>query len=82
MRIKLLNLIAAKPDHPIYLDWDNVTVVASSFADEFMGKLYLRLGKEKYDKKIRHVKIQPLIIQLIEKAIAERTAHPDDSMET
>lgn len=36
MRIKLLNLIAAKPGYPIYLDWDNITVVASSFADEFM----------------------------------------------
>jgi anti-sigma regulatory factor (Ser/Thr protein kinase) len=78
MRIKLLNLIAAKPGYPIYLDWVNVSVIASSFADEFMGKLYLRLGKERIDQTIRNIEIEPLVAQLIAKAIAERAAYPQE----
>ncbi|MBN9383570.1 MAG: DUF4325 domain-containing protein [Chitinophagaceae bacterium] len=78
MRTKLLNLIAAKPGYPIYLDWGHIPVIASSFADEFIGKLYVKIGKEPFEQTIRNIEIAPLVAQLIEKAIAERAAHPED----
>ena len=78
MRTKLLNLIAAKPGYPIYLNWENILVIASSFADEFIGKLYVKIGKERFEQTIRNVEIAPLVAQLIGKAIAERVANPED----
>ena len=81
MRIKVLNLLAAKPGYPLYLDWENITVIASSFADEFLGKLFIRLGKEKFEQTIKHIEIQPLVAQLVDKAIAERVEHPGDDLQ-
>lgn len=74
MRNKVMNLLTAKPDYPLYIDWQDVPVISSSFADEFIAKLYLRLGKEKFEQLIRHTKINTLVSQLIAKAIAERVA--------
>jgi anti-sigma regulatory factor (Ser/Thr protein kinase) len=78
MRMKALNLIAAKPGFPLYLNWNNITIIASSFADEFLGKIFVRLGKEKFEHTIKHLEIQPLVAQLIGKAIAERMEHPKE----
>ena len=41
----VLNLLMAKPDYPLYIDWQETTIIASSFADEFLGKLFVELGK-------------------------------------
>lgn len=75
MRIKVLNLMAAKPGYRIYIDWHKITVISSSFADEFIGKLFLKLGKNDFEQAIKHINIEPLVAQLIEKAISERTAN-------
>jgi anti-sigma regulatory factor (Ser/Thr protein kinase) len=74
MRNKVINLLTAKPDYPLYIDWQEVSIISSSFADEFIAKLFLRLGKEKFEQLISHTHIDPLISQLIAKAIAERVA--------
>jgi hypothetical protein len=75
MRLKVLNLIAAKPGYRLYIDWQDLPVIASSFADEFMGKLFLKLGEEEFGLIIKHLNLKPLVRQLIEKAISERTAN-------
>ncbi len=79
MRIKVLNLISAKPGYHIILDWQNVSVISSSFADEFLGKLFLKLGKSTFEQVIKNANMEPLVSQLIEKAITERAITPDSS---
>lgn len=73
LHIKILNLIGAKPDYKIILDWREVSVIASSFADECLGKLFQRLGSEKFEKIIKNLNLDPLVKQIIDKAIAERS---------
>jgi anti-sigma regulatory factor (Ser/Thr protein kinase) len=71
---KIINLIDAKPGYPIYLDWKDVTIIASSFADEFLGKLYIKLGKAKFESIIRNKNLIEVIEHIINKAITERAA--------
>jgi hypothetical protein len=73
MRIKVLNLMEAKPGYPIYIDWQGIPVIASSFADEFMGKLFVALGQDLFESRIRNTNLEPLVSQLISKAITERS---------
>ena len=73
MRLKVLNLIAAKPSYRLYIDWQDLPVIASSFADEFMGKLFVKMGKAEFESIIKHLHLKPLVRQLIEKAISERS---------
>lgn len=74
MRLKVLNLIAAKPGYLLYIDWQGVQVIASSFADEFMGKLFLKLGKADFERIVKNVHMSLLVKQLVEKAISERAS--------
>ncbi len=67
-----LNLIDAKPNYPIYVDWEGIPVISSSFADEFIGKLYTEIGKELFDKTIRNINMEPIVKQLLNKAIFQR----------
>ncbi|UYQ95929.1 DUF4325 domain-containing protein [Chitinophaga horti] len=72
LRLLLQNLLNAKPGFPIYLDWTGVTIIASSFADEFLGKLYVELGERVFDASIRHTKMAQIVEHIIKKAISER----------
>lgn len=74
LRIKTLNLIGAKPNFPVYVNWEGVPVISSSFADEFMGKLCVELGRDKFNAAIKNQNIEPLVQQLLEKAISQRVA--------
>lgn len=74
MRIKLMNLATSRPNYPIYLDWNDIEVIASSFADEFMGKLFVAWGKERFENTIRNINNVTVVDHIIRKAIAERSA--------
>ena len=73
MRTKVLNLMEAKSGYPIYIDWQGISVIASSFADEFMGKLFVSFGRDRFENYIRNTNLDPLVSQLIAKAITERS---------
>lgn len=72
MKMKVLNLIQSKPSYPIYVDWEGIPVISSSFADEFMGKLFLELGPLNFSATIRNKKMEILVQQLLDKAISQR----------
>ena len=72
MRTKILNLISSKPNYPIYIDWSGVPVIASSFGDEFMGKLFLELGPLSFSAIIRNKNMEILVRQILDKAITQR----------
>jgi hypothetical protein len=75
LRTKVINLLTAKPDYPLYIDWEEINVVASSFADEFLGKLFVELGKEKFEALIKNSNMDTLVGHIINKAITERSAN-------
>jgi len=75
MYTMILNLMEAKPGYPIYLDWENVAVIASSFADEFLGKLFVKLGKMKFEAVVKNIYINNIVEHIISKAISERAAN-------
>lgn len=72
LKTKLINLIESKPNYPIYVDWAGVPVISSSFADEFMGKLFLELGPLNFSAIIRNIDMDSLVKQLLDKAIFQR----------
>jgi hypothetical protein len=45
VRFKALNLLRAEPGAALILDWEGVPSVSSSFADEFVGRLFVELGR-------------------------------------
>ena len=44
-RAKIENLMAMYPNYPVNIDFGDISVVSSGFADEFLGKLFVRMGR-------------------------------------
>ena len=78
IRNKINNLINAKPDYPIIIDWTGVPVISSSFADEFIGKLFLELGAMYFMATIKNKSMENLVRGLLDKAIAQRLTQASD----
>lgn len=74
LRNKVKNLHTAKPDYPIYVDWQDTKIVASSLADEFLGRLFVELGKDKFESIFRNLHMSEVVEHIISKAITERAA--------
>jgi hypothetical protein len=74
MRIKALNLLRAESAARLILDWEGVPSVSSSFADEFLGRLFVELGPTVFMQRIESVAIDPLVGKLIDRAILQRSA--------
>lgn len=71
LKIKATNLLAATEKHyPLYIDFEGIHVVSSSVADEFIGKLFIDIGKDKFKRRVRIVNANEDIIGLLERAIA------------
>lgn len=79
MRTKTLNLLRSKPEYPIIIDWSGIPVISSSFADEFMGKLFLEIGGITFSAKIRNQGMEELIRSLLDKAISQRLTQEKDN---
>jgi anti-sigma regulatory factor (Ser/Thr protein kinase) len=78
LKIKTLNLITSKPNYPIFVDWAGIPVISSSFADEYMGKLFLELGPLNFSSVIRNKNMESLVRQLLDKAISQRLTQEKD----
>ena len=72
LRIKAQNLLRAEPGMSLVIDWGEVTVIASSFADEFIGKLAALLGEAEFRHRIRFRNLSDVVKQLIDRAIVQR----------
>jgi anti-anti-sigma regulatory factor/anti-sigma regulatory factor (Ser/Thr protein kinase) len=78
IRTKILNLISAEPTYPLVIDWNGVPVISSSFADEVIGKLFIKLGAMAFSAKIRNINMERLIQGLLDKAVAQRLTQETD----
>ncbi len=72
IRRKCLNLLDAEPDKPLILDWNEVPLVSSSFADELVGKLFAELGPLAFSARVRNMGMRRIVHGLIDKAIMQR----------
>lgn len=76
LRTKLSNLIESCPGQPLLVDFENITVVSSSFADEVFGKLFVELGPMRFMQSVRLINVSPTVQALIDRAIKQRMQFP------
>lgn len=78
IRNKLANLCKMTTNHKIYIDFIDIPLISSSFADEVFGKLFAEIGPLGFMKIFEFINISQTVRQLIDKAIAQRMAVAHD----
>lgn len=78
IRNKVENILNSNPHFPIIIDWSGIPVISSSFADEFIGKLFLQLGAMTFMARVKNRGMEDLINGLLDKAIAQRLTQATD----
>ncbi|MBL7809904.1 MAG: STAS-like domain-containing protein [Saprospiraceae bacterium] len=73
MRNEVLN-IHHETGQSVVIDFDGIALVASSFADEFLGKLVLELGFFGFNKVIRLRNMSELTQSIVQKSVSQRMA--------
>lgn len=68
------NLINFEKEDEIILDFDEVKMITSSFADEVVGKNCARLGLHNFFKKVQIINTSEQIKFILKKAIIDRLA--------
>lgn len=71
---KLKNLAQLCGNTRIVLDFDQVAVVSSSFADEVFGKLFVEMGPLLFMQKFEFINISQTVKSLIDRAITLRSS--------
>lgn len=70
-RVFAMNLLS-QSGAPLTVDFTGVGIVSSSFADEFIGKLRKRLGRDVFDQRVRVVGVNETNAIVIQSAVARR----------
>jgi hypothetical protein len=72
VRKKLLNLSRLSGIKKITVDLSGIPLVSSSYADEVFGKIFVELGPLEFSQRFGFRNIDPLVRQLIDKAVTQR----------
>ena len=72
VRNKLLNLVRMVPGQKIIIDFSEIPLVSSSFADEVLGKLFVELGPMTFTQRFEFRNVALTVRQLVDKAITQR----------
>ena len=72
VRTKLMNLMNMHTTERIQIDFANVPIVSSSFADEAFGKLFLEIGPVAFMQRFEFVNAMDTVWGLIDRAISQR----------
>ena len=72
VRNKLGNLIHMCPGQRIIIDFANIPLVSSSFADEVLGKLFVEFGPMTFSQRFEFRNVAPTVGELMDKAITQR----------
>jgi hypothetical protein len=78
VRVKLVNYLNDGAPR-LVLDFINVNVISSSFADEVLGKLALQMGLVQFINKFRLDNMSDTIEAIVNRAIQQRIAEGDSS---
>lgn len=68
------NMINFEKEDEIILDFDEVKMITSSFADEVIGKNCAKLGLHNFFKKVQIINTSEQIKLILKKAIIDRLA--------
>lgn len=71
LRRKILNTVKESPN-PIVIDFEGIQVIASSFADELIGKLVLELGFIDFTQRIQLKNMNDIIVPIANRSVAQR----------
>ena len=74
VRTTLRNLIECS-ECKINVDFSDINLISSSFADEVFGKLFLELGPIAFSNRVQLSRVETTVKLLVEKAISQRVAH-------
>jgi anti-sigma regulatory factor (Ser/Thr protein kinase) len=74
VKTKLESLVTMCPEKKVFIDFGNIPVISSSFADEVLGKLFLELGPVVFTQKFEIVNTSETVQSLINLAIKKRLA--------
>ena len=72
IRNKLSNLLDMCPGQKIVVDFKDIPLISSSFADEAFGKLYMEIGEKEFSTRLEFKGVTDLIRLLINRAITQR----------
>ncbi|MFQ5953891.1 MAG: STAS-like domain-containing protein [Kiloniellales bacterium] len=72
VRQKLLNLSAMAAGRKIYVDFDDIALVSSSFADEVLGKLFAEFGPLEFMQRFELRNMSPMVKQIVDRAMQQR----------
>jgi anti-sigma regulatory factor (Ser/Thr protein kinase) len=75
LRNKLINIVRMCPGQKIIVDFSDVPLISSSFADEVLGKLFVELGPMTFIQRFEFRNVSTTVQQLIDKAITQRASH-------
>lgn len=78
IRTKLTNIYRMSNERKVIVDFANVPLISSSFADEVFGKLFLEIGPVAFMSKFEFANAMDTIKQLIDRAITQRLAVSPD----
>ncbi|MHA7812862.1 MAG: STAS-like domain-containing protein [Phycisphaerales bacterium] len=71
---KCMNLLL-NTSHRIHIDWHGLPLIASSYADEFIGKLFSHLGPVDFSNRIVMTGIDEVNKKIINTVIMQRASH-------
>lgn len=74
VNIKLKNLSNLCNNCKIYIDFKNIPVISSSFADEVFGKLFVEMGPLRFIQKFEFMNISDTVRSLIDRSITLRSS--------
>lgn len=76
VRNKLKNLVGFLQGKKVVVDFSDIHLVSSSFADEVFGKLFVDLGPLDFSAKLEFKNVDATVKLLIDKAILQRMSVP------
>lgn len=74
IRRKIVHLLSQEQSKVLVLDWEGISVVSSSFADEALGKLFVEIGPLAFSSRVKHRNLSSVNGALIDNAILQRVA--------
>lgn len=74
VRNRLSNLYNMGNGNKIYINFEGIPIISSSFADEVFGKLFVEIGPLGFMKNFEFVNMPQTVKSLIDKAISQRLA--------
>lgn len=76
VRNKLRNLARLTIDGQIIIDFADIALVSSSFADEAFGKLFVEIGPIQFGRRFDFQNVDALVQNLLDRAILQRSMGP------